>query len=117
MLLISVTRMGHLATFDSPTRVADSGTTAASLPGGRRLVDGTTTLMKPCRYPTTERSLGEYRPPTNISLAPTAQWVRGHPFMTSTRRGRGSGSGGRMWTGGGGPAPCGRPHRKLKLES
>src|SRR6218665_3173626 len=23
--------------------------------------------------------------------------------------GRGSGSGGRMWTGGGGPAPCGRP--------
>ena len=21
-----------------------------------------------------------------------------------------------MWTGGGGPAPCGRPHRKLKLE-
>src|SRR6218665_1256978 len=36
----------------------------------------------------------------------------GHPFMTSTRRG--SGSGGR---GGGGPAPCRRPHRKLKLES
>ena len=22
-----------------------------------------------------------------------------------------------MWAGGGGPAPCGRPHRKLKLES
>jgi len=22
-----------------------------------------------------------------------------------------------VWTGGGGPAPCGRPHRKLKLES
>ena len=22
-----------------------------------------------------------------------------------------------MWTEGGGPAPCGRPHRKLKLES
>ena len=22
-----------------------------------------------------------------------------------------------MWTGGGGPVPCGRPHRKLKLES
>jgi len=37
--------------------------------------------------------------------------------MTSTRRGRGLGSGGRMWTGKGGPAPCGRPHRKLKLES
>jgi len=40
--------------------------------------------------------------------------VRGHPFMTSTRRG--SGSGGRMWTGGG------KPHvdlqtRKFKLES
>ena len=31
--------------------------------------------------------------------------------------GRGLGSSGRMWTGGGGPAPCGRPHRKLKLES
>src|SRR6218665_2515617 len=42
--------------------------------------------------------------------------LRGHPFITSTRRGNGSGSGGRMWTGGGGPAPCGRPHRKLKLE-
>src|SRR6218665_3164299 len=42
---------------------------------------------------------------------------RGHPFMTSTRRGEGEGSCGRMWTGGGGPAPCGRPHRKLKLES
>ena len=22
-----------------------------------------------------------------------------------------------MWTGGWGPGPCGRPHRKLKLES
>src|SRR6218665_2362269 len=43
--------------------------------------------------------------------------LRGHPFMTSTRRGRGSGSGGRMWTGRGGQAPCGRQHRKLKLES
>src|SRR6218665_1790606 len=43
--------------------------------------------------------------------------VRGHPFMTSTRRGaRGSGSGRRMWTGGGDPARCGRPHIKLKLE-
>jgi len=42
---------------------------------------------------------------------------RGHPFMTSTRRGYGSGSGGRMWTGGGGSSPYGRPHRKLKLES
>src|SRR6218665_3530772 len=31
--------------------------------------------------------------------------------------GEGSGSGGRIWTGEGGPAPCGRPHRKLKLES
>jgi len=25
--------------------------------------------------------------------------IMGHPCMTSTRRGRGSGSGGRMWTG------------------
>src|SRR6218665_1353452 len=41
----------------------------------------------------------------------------GHPFMTSTRRGRWSGSPGRIWTGEGGQAPCGRPHRKLKLES
>src|SRR6218665_3964993 len=40
--------------------------------------------------------------------------VRGHPFMTSTRRVEGVML---MWTGGGGPAPCGRPHRKLKLES
>ena len=35
--------------------------------------------------------------------------------MTSTRRGEESGSGGCMWTGG--QAPCGRPHRKFKLES
>ena len=28
-----------------------------------------------------------------------------------------SGSGGRMWTGEGGQAPCERPDRKLKLES
>src|SRR6218665_983023 len=42
----------------------------------------------------------------------------GHPFMMSTQRGRGSGSGGRMWTGEGVvQPPCGRPHRKLKLES
>src|SRR6218665_639136 len=39
--------------------------------------------------------------------------LRGHPFMTSARRG--SGSSGRMWTGGG-SAPCGGPHRTLKLE-
>src|SRR6218665_540638 len=51
------------------------------------------------------------------NTGPNYYSVRGHPFMTSTRRGRGSGSGGRMWTEGGGPAPCGRPHRKLKLES
>jgi len=34
--------------------------------------------------------------------------IRGHPFMMSTRRG--SGSGGRLWTGE--SAPCGRRHRK-----
>jgi len=43
--------------------------------------------------------------------------IRGHPFMTSTRSGKGV----RLrWThvdGGGCPAPCGRPRRKLKLES
>ena len=38
-------------------------------------------------------------------------------YDVHTEGGGGSGSGGRMWTGGGGPAPCGRPHRKLKLES
>src|SRR6218665_67833 len=38
--------------------------------------------------------------------------IVGHPFMTSTRSG--SGSGGRMWTGEGSQAPCGRPYRKLK---
>src|SRR6218665_3808164 len=37
-------------------------------------------------------------------------------YDVHTEGGGGSGSGGRMWTGGGGPAPCGRPHRKLKLE-
>ena len=45
------------------------------------------------------------------------QTVRGHPFMTSTRRGEGV----RLrWThvdGGESPGPCGRPHRKFKLES
>src|SRR6218665_2180880 len=45
----------------------------------------------------------------------SAHYIRGHPFMTSARRG--SDSGGRMWAARGGPAPCGRPHRKLKLES
>ena len=42
---------------------------------------------------------------------------RGHPFIMSTRRGSGVGL---RWThvdGGRGPAPCGRPHRKLKLET
>ena len=43
---------------------------------------------------------------------------RGHPFMMSTRREKGV----RLrWThvdgGGRGSSPCGRPHRKLKLES
>src|SRR6218665_3639285 len=37
--------------------------------------------------------------------------IWGHPFMASTRRGRGQAH------VDGGPAPCGRPHRKLKLES
>src|SRR6218665_2071568 len=40
--------------------------------------------------------------------------IWGHPFMTSTRRVEGV----RLrWTGEEGQAPCGRPHRKLKLES
>ena len=41
--------------------------------------------------------------------------IRGHPFMTSTRRAGQAqiDASGRE----GGPAPCGRPHRKLKLES
>ena len=37
-------------------------------------------------------------------------------YDVHTEGGRGSGSGGCMWTEGGGPAPCGRPHRKFKLE-
>ena len=37
-------------------------------------------------------------------------------YDVHTEGGEGSGSGGRMRTGGGGQAPCGRPHRKLKLE-
>ena len=42
-----------------------------------------------------------------------AYLLRGHPFMTSTR-----GEGVRLrWTWGRGSSPCGRPHRKLKLES
>ena len=39
-------------------------------------------------------------------------------YDVHTEGGGGEVSGGRMWTGGkGGPAPCGPPHRKLKLES
>jgi len=49
-------------------------------------------------------------------LCKCCQILRGHPFMMSTRRGRGSGSGGRMWTKEG-QAPCGSPHKKIKLES
>src|SRR6218665_4205397 len=58
------------------------------------------------------------RPPISyVYFIESVRLFWGHPFMTSTQRGRGSGSGGRMWTGGGGPAQCGRPHRQLKLES
>ena len=38
-------------------------------------------------------------------------------YDVHTEGGEGSDSGGRMWTEGGGPAPCGRPHKKLKLKS
>src|SRR6218665_1130000 len=43
----------------------------------------------------------------------------GHPFMTSTRRGEevGQAKVDACGRGGRGQAPCGRPHRKLKLES
>ena len=37
--------------------------------------------------------------------------------MMSTQRGRGQAQVGACGWGEGGPAPCGRPHRKLKLES
>src|SRR6218665_3349540 len=40
--------------------------------------------------------------------------IRGHPFMTSTRRGRGQAQVDAC--GRGVQPPCGRPHRKLKLE-
>src|SRR6218665_3539182 len=48
-----------------------------------------------------------------VALSPTfCQILEFCIGVTSTRRGV------RLrWTGGGGPAPCGRPHRKLKLES
>src|SRR6218665_2553971 len=53
----------------------------------------------------------------HLSLTLPSLSLRGHPFMMSTRRGRGSGSGERMWAGEGSQAPCERLHRKLKLES
>ena len=71
-----------------------------------------------CKYLNikTLKLIAIFRLSSTHSLVPVP--IRDHPFMTSTRRGEtGSGSGERMWTGGGGPAPCGRPHRKLKLES
>src|SRR6218665_3191523 len=37
--------------------------------------------------------------------------------MTSTRRGRGPGSGGRMWTGGGGSSPMWTSTQKIKIKS
>src|SRR6218665_715144 len=43
--------------------------------------------------------------------------VRGHPFMTSTRRGGGGQALVDACGRGRNPAPCGCPHRKLKLES
>jgi len=44
--------------------------------------------------------------------------LRGHPFMTSTQRGGwGQAQVDACGRGGGAPAPCGRPHRKLKLEA
>src|SRR6218665_3846265 len=63
--------------------------------------------------------------PSGIDLAPLTSavyrciWSHWGPsiYDVRTEGGQGSGSGGRMWTGGGDPAPCGRPHRKLKLES
>src|SRR6218665_3553808 len=45
----------------------------------------------------------------------TRAW--GQPFMTSTLRGRGQAQAVDACGRGGGPAPSGRPHRKLKLES
>ena len=45
-----------------------------------------------------------------------SQWLKGHSFMTSTRREEGV----RLrWAhvDGRSQAPCGRPHRKLKIES
>jgi len=38
--------------------------------------------------------------------------IWGHPFMASTRRGRGSGSGGRMWTG---SSPMWTSTQKIKI--
>jgi len=56
-----------------------------------------------------------------VNLAPyfTAGYLyivltRGHPFMTSTRRG--SGSGGRMWTGGGRVKPHVDIHTEITIK-
>src|SRR6218665_613631 len=43
--------------------------------------------------------------------------LRSHPFMTSTRRGKGGQAQVDTCGRGRGQAPCGRTHRKLKLES
>src|SRR6218665_1065188 len=43
--------------------------------------------------------------------------LRGHPYMTSTRRGEGVRLKWKHVDGGRGQNPSGRPHRKLKLES
>jgi len=44
--------------------------------------------------------------------------IRGHPFMTSTRKGEeGQAQADACGRGKAGPAPYGRPHRTLKLES
>src|SRR6218665_3443442 len=59
------------------------------------------------------RGLGKFTYEKRLMRCVLTNLERGHPFMTSTCRG--SGLGGRMWTGV--QAPCGRPHRKLKLES
>ena len=51
----------------------------------------------------------------HIAIVDRCVETEGHPFMTSTRRGEGGQA--QVDACGRGPAPCGRPHRKLKLES
>jgi len=59
------------------------------------------TLLRKWSVALTRRQIdGQGDGQTRILIETNNGEIRDHPFMTSTQRGRGSGSGGRMWTGG-----------------